>query len=371
MLLNREYWINGCWILIALGLVGSFSDLAHCRDKSISRVPAFIETEPVARERDAVDDLCIWIHPTEPAESIIIGTDKLSGLITYDLEGKQIQHLEAGSMNNVDLRYNFLLEGKPKAILAATNRCAKTIDLFTIDQKRLLNKVGAIQLKHEPYGSCMYYSAVHETYYCFVTTKAGEIEQWAIRGGGSNHISGEMVRSVKLSSQAEGCVADDELGYLYISEEHVGVWKYYADPGLNDTWNQLICAAGPSDRISPDVEGIALYYKPNGTGYLIVSSQGSDSYIIFRREGNNEYLGNFAISGGTVDDVTHTDGIDVTNFNLGSKFPKGLFIAQDDQNFPGDTQNFKLVRWDEIADGLDQCLEVDTSWDPRKVGTKP
>ena len=38
------------------------------------------------------------------------------------------------------------------------------------------------------------------------------------------------VRDVQVGSQAEGCVADDELGHLYVGEEDSGLWKYSADP---------------------------------------------------------------------------------------------------------------------------------------------
>lgn len=358
-------------ICIALLLLVYSTDRVYPSQDAQRKVPATAETEPVASEDDAVDDICIWIHPTDPAESIVIGTDKLSGLRTYDLSGRQIQHLRSGSINNIDLRYNFLIKGARAAILGATNRTARTLDFFTIDEKRMLRKVGAIQLDHDPYGSCMYYSAEKNAYYCFVTAKTGEIEQWLVEEDIPGHVAGRLVRSFTLSSKAEGCAADDELGFLYISEEHAGVWKYHAEPGVDDEWHRMVSAAGPFERISPDAEGIAIYYKPDRTGYLIVSSQGSDSYVVFRREGDNQYVGTFSISGGNIDEVTHTDGIDVTNFNLGSRFPKGLFVAQDDRDLPGLRQNFKLVRWNEIADRLDNLIEVDTRWDPRAVGSKP
>ena len=46
-----------------------------------------------------------------------------------------------------------------------------------------------------------------------------------------------------------------------------------------------------------------------------------------------------------------TDGIDVTNISLGSAFPQGVFVAQDDVNDSGN-QNFKLVPWHVIATGV-------------------
>lgn len=96
-----------------------------------------------------------------------------------------------------------------------------------------------------------------------------------------------------------------------------------------------------------DIEGLTLYYGADGNGYLIASSQGSDSYAIYDREGNNAYLTSFNIADGALTDGTSvTDGIDVLGFGLGEQFPYGIFIAQDDSNINNGkelNQNFKVV----------------------------
>ena len=38
-----------------------------------------------------------------------------------------------------------------------------------------------------------------------------------------------------MSSIVEGCVADDELGHLYIGEELKAIWKYGAEPDDGNT----------------------------------------------------------------------------------------------------------------------------------------
>ena len=94
----------------------------------------------------------------------------------------------------------------------------------------------------------------------------------------------------------------------------------------------------------------------------MASSQGSNSYAVFDRV-SNKYKGSFKIDAGNgIDEVTETDGIDVTNTDFGPLFPKGFFIAQDGTN-NGQNQNFKLVSWQRIANSLD--LAIDTRWDPR------
>ena len=59
-------------------------------------VMATVETEPVASSGDAADDAVVWIHPTDRDQSTVIGTDKLSGLAVYSLDGSEIQFLADG-----------------------------------------------------------------------------------------------------------------------------------------------------------------------------------------------------------------------------------------------------------------------------------
>ena len=101
-----------------------------------------------------------------------------------------------------------------------------------------------------------------------------------------------------------------------------------------------------------------------------MSSQGSSEYAVYERAGDNAYVGKFIVAESeTVDGTSGTDGIDVTNAPLGDLFPNGVFVAQDDTNIkPDSSQNFKLVSWDLIAEGLG--LMTDTDFDPRTIGSK-
>ena len=87
-------------------------------------VLATVETTPVPDATDAADDMAIWIHPTNPALSTVIGTDKLAsgGLGVYDLAGNQLYFYFHGNYNNVDLRYNFPLGSESVALVGVSNR---------------------------------------------------------------------------------------------------------------------------------------------------------------------------------------------------------------------------------------------------------
>jgi len=325
-----------------------------------------VETPPVPSSGDAADDPAIWIHPTNPASSVVVGTDKKSGLAVYDLAGSQLQFLAVGNINNVDLRFGFPLGGGLVDLATGSNRTNDTISAFSIDPSTgLLTSVAAgsgVATGLTVYGYCMYVSGTGR-FYGFVDSKNGDVEQHELFDDGTGHVTGSLVRSFAVGSQTEGCVADDETGALYIGEENVGIWRYGAEPG-DGTVRTLIDSTGVGGHLTADVEGLAIYYEPGGSGYLIASSQGSDTYTVYERSGANPYVGTFAIVDGIgIDGASDTDGIDVTSAALGAAFPAGLLVVQDGAN-PGANQNFKFVKWDDIALAFSPPLRIDTTWHP-------
>ncbi|MEP7342161.1 MAG: phytase [Acidobacteriota bacterium] len=311
---------------------------------SLESVVATVETDPVPNSGDAADDPAIWIHPTDPTQSTIIGTDKQGGLAVYDLSGKQLQYLADGQMDNVDLRDGFALGGQKVSIVTASNRKTNSIAVYKVNpQTRQLENIAARSITHgmNVYGMCMYRSEKSGKIYYFGTSKTGDVEQYELTDNGSGKVDAKRVRNFKLGSTVEGCVADDKLGHFYVAEEAVGIWKYGAEPDAG-TQGATIAKVGDG-HLFADVEGLAIAYVKDGTGYLIASSQGNHSYVVFRREGNNEFVKKFRVGkGDRIDGAEETDGIDVTTANLGPAFPNGVFVVHDGFNDSGN-QNFKLV----------------------------
>ncbi len=324
----------------------------------IQSLIANLETEPVPRgdTDDAADDPAIWIHPVFPDSSRIVGTDKKGGLAVYNLQGKELHYYAHGLMNNIDLRYGFQIGNTSCDILASSNRTGNTVDLYHITENGSLEKIYKRQLptemSDEVYGLCMYKSPVNGKFYVFLNNKLGDIEQWELFTDG-NLLDGKIVRKLKVATQVEGMVVDDENSALFIGEEDAGIWKFNAEPD-DSVEGILISASAEKENcnVKFDIEGLAIYTLPKGKGYLIASSQGNNSYALFNRETPYRYLGSFNIVSGTTDGVQGTDGLDVTSVSLGSKFPFGVLVVQDGSNTDNGKaapQNFKVVRWDSVA----------------------
>lgn len=340
----------------------------------VVRVTATVETQPVRHGGDSADDPAIWVHPTDPAKSVVIGDDKNGGLLVYALDGTQLQEIDGGKhLNNVDVRYGFPLAGKfadgaahEKVDLAGVgNETDRSISFYKMNPStRRLEPAGAIGgLGLTPYGSCLYRSSKTGKFHYFVNAKSGVTQQWELHDDGKGGVAGSKVREFKVGSIVEGCVADDELGDFYIAEENVGIWKYGAEPDQGDR-RVPVDSTGAGGHVKADIEGLAIYCASDRTGYLLASSQGNSRFVIYERQAKNRYVGTFEIVDGTVDGCSSTDGIEVMSAPLGPAFPKGLFVAQDDHN-PGANQNYKLVPWESIAEKFTPPLRIDTGWNPR------
>lgn len=318
-----------------------------------------METAPVADSGDAADDPAIWIHPSDPSRSLIIGSNKQSGIAVYDLNGTEVAFYPVGKINNVDVRQNIPLNDTISIdLVAGSNRTDNSITLMEIlpggNMEDIFVRPVLSGLK-EVYGFCLYFDRQNQQAYAFVNDKTGLVEQWRLFGTDDLKLDAELVRTFRGGDgQLEGCVCDDDLGFFYLGEEDKGIWKFNAHPDSTSTGTLVDDMA--SSYLKADIEGLTIYYGADGKGYLIASSQGNNSFAVYRREGNNEYLGTFVISNAPlIDGVSETDGIDVTSASLGPAFPNGLFVAQDGYNHNGKklvSQNFKVVDWKKIEEKL-------------------
>lgn len=352
-----------------------FNEARSFQDKIQALVTATAETKPMPREAgdDAADDPAIWVHPSDPAKSLIFGTDKKGGLGAYDLKGNEIDYYEVGKVNNVDVRYSFEINGRTVDILGASNRSINGISIFLIDTATGSLEVvrgGELSIDStkidDAYGFCLYRQLASNRYFAIVNGKNGTIYQYEIiTEDEPAGIRLELARTLSVPSQPEGMVADDEMNVLYVGEEGKGIWRFPAAPESPANGSIIPMTGADNPDIRFDMEGLALYVGSMGKGYLVASSQGSFSYAVFAREGANKYYGSFKIMDGMIDGVEETDGLDVINIPLGPDFPSGMLVVQDGFNYEGDSlysQNFKMVRWEEIDKVMDLTPGMDTNY---------
>lgn len=350
-------------------LVASALALALCGGgcASLPAVPALPaldvaasgETAPVGTgNADAADDPAIWRNPSDPAASLLLGTDKKAGLYVYDLTGKVRDFAAAGALNNVDLRDVRRRDGAGMVLVGASDRTDKTVPriaLFALDGAAAkLVSLGSdtfLPAAHDPaeaYGFCMGSAmAPGELARAYVVMKDGEVaEARLVERDGA--IRPEYLRSVRVATQAEGCVVDDVAHALYLAEEDAGIWRFALAEAAPQA--QRFASVGVTDGLVADVEGIAIARRADGADWLVASSQGDSAYAVFALA-DGKPVGRFRIAAGTLGATSETDGIELDTRNFGPEYPGGLFVAQDGDNAPR-AQNFKLVRWERIVRAL-------------------
>tara|TARA_R100001015_G_C4611630_1_gene167040 strand:+ start:352 stop:1416 length:1065 start_codon:yes stop_codon:yes gene_type:complete len=339
-------------LLLALSACASGPKFASNEELGAKSVTAFAETPAVATAEDAADDPAIWVNPDDASKSLILGTNKKAGLHVYDLQGQSKQFLPVGDVNNVDVRTVTTSRG-PRHIAAATNRTDNSVALFEINTTNgELTSLGALPISQgEVYGYCLGLSA-SGSLMSYVTTKAGQVIVHRIQPG---DMRGEYVSTWKFDGQLEGCASDDENGVVFIGEEENGVYSVKHADGMEI--ERTIVDTVANDRgLVVDVEGVDIWKGADNGGYLVVSSQGANRFVVYDRKAPYEWRGVFHIVDNTangIDGVDTTDGLSVSSAALGDGLPQGLLVVQDNTNTnPDANQNFKLVDWRSIATAL-------------------
>ncbi|MBD3376180.1 phytase [candidate division KSB1 bacterium] len=306
------------------------------------------------------DDPAIWIHRSLPEKSVIIGTDKKTGIYVWDLNGKLVQHLpQETAVNNVDVRYDFNFNGSLVDIVAANLRNAGKLALFRVDPDyadstvlvQILDKNSETNdLQKDSYGFCLYRRPGDGTMYVFERPKYdGELRQYHLFTDSMGVVNLFPVRDLNYpGGVAEGFLADDELGYFYAPEEEKGIHKYYADP---DSSSEALMLFATQDSIKGDREGLCLYFCSDSTGYLLLSSQGNSTVKIYDRKIPHTFLGTVQLSDHEGKIGLGTDGLDVTSFRGISDYPAGFMVVHDEDN-----SRYHLYDWrDMIVLGYPAC----------------
>ncbi|QCX40711.1 phytase [Aureibaculum algae] len=323
-------------IIICCALV-----ITSCK-KQLPVIAPNVITEKIPHDSD---DPAIWINKKDPSKSIVFGTDKdevNGGVYAFDLNGKIIKEKSITNIsypNNVDIEYDFKLNDSTSIdILVFTEREKHQIRLFSVPDMKALDNGGFKVFEDEtneqmkrPMGIALYNDPESGVISAIISRKKGPKEGYLYQYefiSDSTGIRAKFLRKFgKFSGtkEIEAIAIDDKLGYVYYSDEAVGIRKYHANPKAG---NDEIAIFG-GNHFKDDIEGIAIATYENDKGYLIVSNQQNHSFNFFKRS-DNTFIKSLNL--GTLE----TDGCEVVTVNLNGKFKMGLFVAMNDE------QNFKF-----------------------------
>lgn len=304
------------------------------------------------------DDPAIWINREDPSQSMILGTDKGGdtgdgALFVFDLHGKEIREKRVSNIrrpNNVDVGYDLPFGGGTIDIAVCTERNTNSIRVFRLPGMEPIDGNGIAVFENDsmrlPMGVALYSDPINKNMYAIVGRKTGPTDgsylwQYLLKDDGKGTVKGTLVRkfgNYSGKNEIESIAVDNELGFVYCSDEGVGIRKYYAHP---DSSNRELALFGTSG-FTDNHEGISIYKFDDGTGYILVSDQQANQFHVFPREGTtagtHEHPELYVFKTST----SESDGSEVTSVGLPG-FPNGIFVAMSDD------RTFQFYRWEDIA----------------------
>lgn len=352
-------------------------------------IPASFKTVTTGND---VDDAAIWVHPQDPEKSVVFINDKgpsldASGIYVFALDGKLLYKIPLHNPVNPDVRYDVVFGKDTMDVMVCVDREAgntayNRIRVFQIHPERATSSsdftteitvpAGIPSGQSEAYGHSLYLRQSDRALFSVVSANGrADVTQIQLSRNSDGHIGGAVVRTWGRNdiggALCEGICADDEHGFLYVCDEDVAVLKYVADPDRRiDT---VVARFAQGDGISGDREGINIYRCADGTGYLLLSSQGNHRINVYDRI-SNVLIGVLAPEG-----VTDCDGLDVTSMSLGTAFPNGMAALHLGSSSGA---QFGFYDWSVIAEKLNLSTPCATKRNPptpavtgRKIAESP
>lgn len=342
---------NTCRVILALLLASAPITFAIQPDFATEAVP------------HDIDDPAVWVNRADPAKSLILGTDKekapLGGVYAFDLDGKIVQRITGVDRpNNIDVAYSLRTASGSIDIAVAAERFQNQLRVWSIAPSTgLLSDVtGSTKVfegdKDEfamPMGVSTYRRRDGRIF-AVVSRKTGPrfgyLHQYELVANAQGEVDLRFVRAFgefSTKKEIEAIAVDSWANVIYYSDETVGLRKYPADPDARKSNEPL--AFFRTSGFEGDHEGLAIYADKGGRGYFVSTDQidGDSKYYVYRRRhaGEGRDSQPIAVFTGGAD---QTDGIEISSAALGTKFPKGLFIAMNSKD-----KNFLVYDWRKIA----------------------
>ncbi|WP_323755811.1 phytase [Roseivirga sp.] len=347
---------------IALGVAAIAVSCGGTKEKTalgIDAIKPIVTTEATLHD---TDDPAIWVNPTDPAQSMIIGTDKdVDGaLYAFDLNGKVIEERTVRGLkrpNNVDIEYGLVVAGDTVDIAVTGERFTHNMRVFALPEMKAIDNGGIPVFEGEEaaefrdlMGVALYKRPIDGAIFAIMGRKNGPVDgtylwQYLLEGTDEGTVKATLVRKFGYFSavkEIEAIAVDNELGFVYYSDENVGVKKYYADPEMG---NKELALFGKSIFLD-DNEGISIYDAGNGKGFILVSDQQANQFQIFSREGTvdnphqHELLKTIKVS------TNESDGSEISNVAFNDTFKHGIFVAMSDN------RTFQYYRVEDILGDL-------------------
>ncbi|RYZ35289.1 MAG: phytase [Myxococcaceae bacterium] len=317
-------------------------------------VPYQSQTQPGARSGGGtVEDVALWVDPTNPGASRLFTSDRNNGLFAYTLDGTEVQAITEGTSSSVDVVYGFPVgDGVTQALVLSANPTLSGLVPYVVDSTpdagggltRLSPQTAPLDVGVS-YATVRLTRGADGSFQAFGgLASGGGLRQFVLTptDGG---VTATRVRDINTGF-VTGLVVDPSQRAVYVGQQGQGLYRYDANPDAGVEGQQVVPLG---DAGLTSVGRVTLYEASGVDGYLIVSDPDANTFVVFDRRTLGR-VGSFqlALDGGT-DGVELSRGMVAYSGRLGAGFPEGLFVAHDGQSSSTLGDNLKLASWGSVA----------------------
>lgn len=290
-----------------------------------------VQTEAIGTD---ADDPAVWIHPTDPTRSLILGTNKVAApagaLVVFGMDGRIRQRIDGlDRPNNVDI------EGD---LAVVTERLKSRLRLFRVSESGV-EQLGVAPVFEgqtgeaaAPMGIALYKRPRDGAVFAIVGRKTGPAQGylWQYRIEGAKATKVREFGNFSGAGEIEAIAVDDEQGFVYYADEDCCIRKWHADPDHPAASREV--ATFGREGFKGNREGIAIHRS-----YIVCTDQipNGSEYRLFRRKGDQSSP--VAVLQGPADS---TDGLEVVSRAMGPSFPRGFLVAMNSKG-----KNFMIFPW--------------------------
>lgn len=318
------------------------------------------------RVRYDSDDPAIWIDRANPANSLVLGTDKDAdgALYVFGLDGKlHADRVVRGLLrpNNVDVAYDVPLGGRKVDVAIVSERFANRLRVFSLPDMRPVDGGGIAVFEGERardvMGIATYTRPTDGALFAIVSRSSrhapqqGYLHQYRLVDDGTGTLRGLKARAFGEWSgrkEIEALSVDASRGVVFASDETWGIRKYHADPAVERADDEL--ARFGLTGFARDHEGSAVFRRGNERPLLFVSDQQAGELRVFELDGPADAPHRHALVGRVRYAALETDGIELTGTALPG-FPGGLLVAMSTD------RSFHFYALDEVLRAIEPARE--------------
>ncbi|RYZ45419.1 MAG: phytase [Myxococcaceae bacterium] len=319
------------------------------------------QTRPGARSAGTVDDVALWVNPSNPAASRLLTSDRNNGLFAYTLDGTEVQTLTEGTSSSVDVVYGFPVgDGVTQALVVSANPTLSGLVPYVPDSapdaggglSRLSPTAAPLDVGTS-YGMVRLFRAADGTFQAFGGLAGGGLRQLVLTptDGG---VTATPVRDIPTGF-VTGLAVDPSQRAVYVAQQGQGLYRYGSDVDAGIEGQQVVPLG---DGGLSSVGRLTLYASSGVDGYLVVSDPNASTFVVFDRRTLGRVGAFQGVQDGGTDGVDQSRGVVAYPGALGAAFPEGLFVAHDALSGSTLGDNLKLTSWGSVARAFTPPLAI-------------